>query len=104
MQDLEKLKYPIGEYSPPKTITETQLKEWIELRKTFGLNEFRPSDERDRTAADTVEQRDQLRHRGHRDTPRDNPADRAADRAWNPPQAGHHHRHEQRQAGGMGQP
>jgi len=30
MQDLEKLKYPIGKYEPPKTITETQLKEWIE--------------------------------------------------------------------------
>ena len=28
--DLEKLKYPIGEYSPPKTITEIQLKEWID--------------------------------------------------------------------------
>lgn len=30
MQDLEQLKYPIGKYEPPKTITETQLKEWIE--------------------------------------------------------------------------
>ena len=30
MQDLEKLKYPIGKYNPPKTITETQLKEWID--------------------------------------------------------------------------
>lgn len=29
MQDLEKLKYPIGKYEPPKVITETQLKEWI---------------------------------------------------------------------------
>jgi len=30
MQDLEQLKYPIGKYEPTKTITETQLKEWIE--------------------------------------------------------------------------
>ncbi|RZL49436.1 MAG: putative metal-dependent hydrolase [Pedobacter sp.] len=30
MQELEILKYPIGKYEPPKTITETQLKEWIE--------------------------------------------------------------------------
>lgn len=30
MQDLEKLKYPIGEYNPPKKITEAQLTEWID--------------------------------------------------------------------------
>lgn len=29
MQDLEKLKYPIGKYDPPKTITEEHLGEWI---------------------------------------------------------------------------
>lgn len=29
MQDLEKLKYPIGKYEPPKTITKTELDEWI---------------------------------------------------------------------------
>ena len=28
--DLEKLKYPIGKYEPLKTITEAQIKEWIE--------------------------------------------------------------------------
>ena len=29
MQDLEKLKYPIGKYDPPTIITETELTEWI---------------------------------------------------------------------------
>lgn len=55
--DLEKLKYPIGKFDPPKTITETQLKDWInqlanlpqELAAiSFGLsddqlaNQYRP--------------------------------------------------------------
>jgi hypothetical protein len=30
MQDLESLKYPIGEYNPPSIITESVVKEWIE--------------------------------------------------------------------------
>lgn len=28
--DLEKLKYPIGKFDPPKTITEAQIKQWME--------------------------------------------------------------------------
>lgn len=55
--DLEKLKYPIGKFDPPKTITEIQLKDWInqlanlpqELAAiSFGLsddelaNQYRP--------------------------------------------------------------
>lgn len=35
MQDLELLKYPIGAYNPPKTITESDLKEWIEQLATL---------------------------------------------------------------------
>ena len=34
-------------------------------REAVGLDELRPRDQRDRAAADAVEQRDQLRHRGH---------------------------------------
>lgn len=48
MQNLESLKYPIGEYNPPKNITESLIKEWIEQLSTLpqeiveittGLNE-----------------------------------------------------------------
>ncbi|TKC13275.1 putative metal-dependent hydrolase [Pedobacter polaris] len=35
MQDLEKLRYPIGEYNPPKIIAETQLREWIDELSVF---------------------------------------------------------------------
>ncbi|WP_316786015.1 YfiT family bacillithiol transferase [Pedobacter frigiditerrae] len=35
MQDLESLKYPIGEYNPPETISESMLKEWIEQLETL---------------------------------------------------------------------
>lgn len=30
ISDLEKLKYPIGKYDPPKKITEAQIKKWME--------------------------------------------------------------------------
>lgn len=35
MQDLEKLKYPIGEYVYPENVDETQLKSWIDSLEKF---------------------------------------------------------------------
>lgn len=37
MQDLEKLKYPIGKYDPPKTINLAFVEEWIETLASFPL-------------------------------------------------------------------
>ena len=35
MQDLEKLKYPIGEYDYPKKVDKAQIKLWIDLLENF---------------------------------------------------------------------
>ena len=35
MQDLEKLKYPIGEYNYPKKVDKAQIKLWIDSLENF---------------------------------------------------------------------
>jgi len=35
ISEIEKLKYPIGKYDPPKMITEAQIEEWIEQLTTL---------------------------------------------------------------------
>ena len=49
-------------------------------RVAVRVAELRPRDQRDRAAADAVEQRDHLRHRGHPDVARGGDADRRPDR------------------------
>ena len=51
----------------------------LEAVEAAGLAELRPRDQRDRAAADAVEQRDHLRHRGHLHLARRGDADDRAD-------------------------